>query len=603
MPSPRRTTSRRHRTRVIALSAVTVALVAALAAPAAAKAVPAASRDRTAALDTAALSRDVDTPVIVLLKDQPPAAAKGTAAAAARTDALTRVQAPLLRELSQVHATKVHGFHVIDGVAATVSKAEAARLATEPDVASVVPDTVLSAAPRQQAATGNGSAKAAGPQDTVPSGTCPAAGTTMLEPEALADTHTDSDDPSAKTARSLGFTGSGVKVGYLAEGIDVNNPDFVRADGSKVFADYKDFTGEGPDAPTTGGESFIDASAIAAQGRETYNVQDFGSPALPDACDIRIEGMAPGVQLYGYKTFGYNDLSTVSEWVQAIDYAVDTDHVDVLNESVVWQPYPDNGAMNVLKMANDAAVNAGVTVVAGSGDAGSQNTEAVPATDPAVIAAGASTTFRWYEQTNYAGARQFSTGWLDDNVSSLSSSGFDQDGRTIDLLAPGDGSFALCTADTAQYAECTDPRGDASDVLRSGGTSQAAPLTAGAAALVIQAYRQAHGGASPAPALVKEILTSTADDLTVPSQEQGAGLLDSYRAVQAALSIHDGNGSPAATGSSLVFDQSQLDATGVPGSRQSWTVDVTNTGSATQTLSLMGQPSAPRRTCRTPRRR
>ena len=136
-------------------------------------------------------------------------------------------------------------------------------------------------------------------------------------------------------------------------------------------------------------------------------------------------------------------------------------------------------------------------------------------------------------QTGYAGARAFGNGkWLNDEISSLSSGGFTQGGGTVDITAPGESGWAACDAGAP---ECTNFRGGRSDFQLFGGTSQSAPLTAGAAALVISAYRSTHGGASPSPALVKRLLTSTATDLGLPAFEQGAGLLDARAAVEAAL--------------------------------------------------------------------
>jgi len=69
-----------------------------------------------------------------------------------------------------------------------------------------------------------------------------------------------------------------------------------------------------------------------------------------------------------------------------------------------------------------------------------------------------------------------------------------------------------------------------------GGTSMATPVTAGASALIIQAYNETKGG-KPTPETTKVILKSSARDLGYDAFVQGAGRVDACAAVELALGL------------------------------------------------------------------
>jgi hypothetical protein len=541
-----------------------------------------------------ALSVHVNQKIIVVLKNQLSNAPASSKFITTRRHAEAALQSPVLSELHLSKSRAIHSYTVINAISATVSVGERARLASNPAVAKVIPDQIIHLAPIAQAPSN-------APVNSHALGTTPVPGTCStnpsspaLEPQAISDIHADSSNPTAQTARSLGITGAGVTVAFIADGLDTANADFQRnpayasaasTAGSPVFVDYKDFSGEGTAVPTGGGEAFLDASSIAAQGNQTYDVSNYSALPLNQQCYIKIEGVAPGASLVGLDIFGAEDAGFNSSFIQAIDYAV-SDHVNVLNESLGNNYYPDaQASLDVIKQANDAAVAAGVTVTVSSGDAGVTSTIGTPASDPNVISAGASTTYEAPSQFGYGGF-QFPgvTGFLNDNISALSSSGFQQSGATISLVAPGELNWALCSTDTAAYGECTDLNGNPSPIQESGGTSESAPLTAGAAALVIQAYAKTHGGAFPTPALVKQILTSTADDISAPGDLQGSGLLDAYRAVVAAESYQVP--APANTPATLLESTSQFNSVAPEGTQHNFTEQLTNVGSSSETVNL-----------------
>ena len=566
---------------VPASAAASVSAASVSAASVSAASVSAAAAVRSGA---AAASAGPTVPVILFLKSQPAAGGGDRDRSEQRFALIQAAQAPYLQQLEQLGAADVHKYGLVDAIAARVPSSAVATLADNPGVAAVIPDSPIVGPP------GAGDAPASAAPDVpaatvkTPPGTCSAT-TPQLAPDALALTHTNSATPGAATARSLGFTGAGVKVAFLADGIDPGNGNLQRG-GKSVISSYADFTGDGTAAPTEGGEAFIDANAIAGQGRQVYNVAGFGAQTPGTACNIRIQGVAPGASLVALKVFSNNDISTTSAFLEAIDYAVDTEHVNVLDESFGANPFPDVSSLDAVEEFNNMAVAAGVTVVVAAGDAGPFSTIGSPASDPNVISVGASTDFRFYAQTDYAGADKFAPGgWQNDNISALSSGGYTQAGRTLDLVAPGDLSFASCTPDPAEYADCVNFLGHASPVEESGGTSESAPEVAGAAALVIQAYRKAHGNATPTPAVIKQILLSTATDLGAPATEQGSGLLNSLKAVElASFRSHSDT-----VGETLRLSSNQLNYVGKPGATARWSVTVTNTGVKTQQVDVAGR--------------
>ena len=552
-----------------------LSLVAGMVLPASSVAAAAPPTRTPAVAIAAAASAGATQKYIAILRNQN----GGMAANSATRLSLVRAQqAPVFSRIRSAGGRVLSSTNLVNAVIATLTAGQATALAADPDIAQVIPDGVIPGPSPLGASSQTASGSSIKPAAVPPS--CGTSTHPELDPEALGNIH-------ATEAHNLGFTGAGVTVAYLADGVETTNADFQRnpayassssSAGSPVVSQF-DFSGEGLGVPTAGAEAFGDASSIAAQGNQVYDLSTFVNTAhpLPAGCDIKIVGVAPGASVMALKVFADTNDTTTSGFLQAIDYAV-ANGAKVVNESFGANPIPDT-SLDAIRQADDAAVAAGVTVVVSTGDAGITSTNGSPATDPNVISVGASTTLRSYTQETFGGINDPKANgkFVDNNISSISSGGFNQDGGTLDLVAPGDLNWALCSIDVDNFYECTDENGNPSPIQNFGGTSESSPLTAGAAADVIQAYASAHHGMYPSPALVKQILVSTATDIDAPATQQGAGLLNVLAAVKLARSI--ASPSAASTGNVLV-GPTQINVVQDPGDSTTRLIKLSNPGSS-----------------------
>jgi serine protease AprX len=228
------------------------------------------------------------------------------------------------------------------------------------------------------------------------------------------------------------------------------------------------------------------------------------------------EGVAPGATIVSLKAADALGRTNLGQIVASIKWVVRHAHDDGLNIRVLNLSFGAVTATSYRKddlaYAVERAWSAGIVTVVAAGNEGIYSDGLdTPAFDPFVIAVGAD---------NPHGTTDVS----DDNVSSFSSRGDGQ--RDPDVIAPGKSVVSLRVP--GSYLDCEFPTarvGD--DYFRGSGTSQAAAVVSGAAALIISQ----RPGISPDE--VKSLLMSTARPIPNASHTaQGSGLID----LQAALS-------------------------------------------------------------------
>ncbi|MGZ4566674.1 MAG: S8 family serine peptidase [Blastococcus sp.] len=295
-----------------------------------------------------------------------------------------------------------------------------------------------------------------------------------------------------------GITGKGVDVAVVDSGT-------VPVDGLKdkvVYGPDLTLEANGPAKNLdTYGHGTHMSGIIAGRDAATTN---------PSGDSSDFVGMAPDSRIVSIKVADAKGQTDVSQAIAAIDWVVQNRDKNGMNIRVLNMSFGTDGVqsylLDPLAYAAEQAWHKGIVVVVAVGNQGFGTAKVNnPAYDPYLIAVGS-------DSTNGTATT------ADDTVSSFSNSG---DGtRNPDVLAPGDHVVSL--RDSGSYLDTQFPAARIGDRLfRGSGTSQAAAVVSGAAALLISQRPEL------TPDQVKALLTGTARSLPDAAETaQGHGLID-----------------------------------------------------------------------------
>ena len=295
-----------------------------------------------------------------------------------------------------------------------------------------------------------------------------AAGFTVTPDLAMAVAGTDLDTSAADVqleAMNPGGdwsleAGAGVGVALIDTGVT----EVADLAGRVVFG--PDLSGEGNSRDSYGHGTFM-AGLIAGDG------------ASSASGPVRHVGVAPSAHIVSVKVAGADGLTSLSRVLDGIGWAVangDAHSIRVMNLSVAVPPLSKSYQADPLSAAVEAAWASGITVVAASGNDGSEVSS--PGRDPWIITAGALDT---------AGT----VSAADDTVPSWSGRVKSQFGTKPDVLAPGVSVYSLVAPDSTIARE--NPASITADgnYMRGSGTSMATAMTAGAVAVLTEHHAAA----------------------------------------------------------------------------------------------------------------
>jgi len=268
-------------------------------------------------------------------------------------------------------------------------------------------------------------------------------------------------DIEAEEAWDLTTGSANIVVAVIDTGLDQDHPDFA----GRIDNRGRDFVNEDNNPEDDHGHGTNVAGCIAARTNNTFGVSgvDWACRILP----IKAGRPSPTT---GRALFSHADIA------QALNYLAGLGNVEIVNMSFGGQ----NSATK--QNAITAASNAGLILIASAGNGGVGTADGnFPAASPEVISIGATT-------RNDARA------------------GFSSTGSTVDFVAPGQ------AVTTARFNNNNNGRQSVN------GTSFAAPITAGVAALIL-AQAEADGRTLDQDAVYSTLQLGAEDEVGPPGED------------------------------------------------------------------------------------
>jgi serine protease AprX len=361
----------------------------------------------------------------------------------------------------------------------------------------------------------------------------------------------------AKTALSYGWNGTGVGIAVIDSGILLPQTDLVNKSsktGASRVLYSQSFVPKLTSTSDQYGHGTHVAGILAGNGTNSTGTQ-YSKTFI---------GIAPNANLINLRVLDANGAGTDSAVIAAISAAIklkSTYNIRIINLSL-GRPVFESYLLDPLCKAVEQAWKAGIVVVAAAGNEGRNNTLGTsgyatitaPGNDPLVITVGA--------MKNMGSANR-----LDDLIASYSSKGPSLIDHVVkpDIVAPGNKTVSLLAAKGVistkstnvnlvpySYYQNTTSTAASANYYQLSGTSMAAPMVSGAAALMIQR------DATLTPDTIKARLMtsatkafplfSTALDLVTGASYTsqydiftvGAGYLDVWGALSSTVSVPSG---------------------------------------------------------------